>query len=563
MCGIIGIIGSDIKNNLIDGLLKMEYRGYDSCGIAYYKDDEIKVVKNLESPLNLLNDDVYNIGIGHTRWATHGKVALRNAHPVFCSDKRIALVHNGVVENSDEIKNTYLKDINLLTETDTEILANLINYFYEDDLLAAIKKAKDIIKGSYAFLVLDKYEKDRIYLAVSNMPLVIGLGDNLLCVASDILAFNDDIKKYSFIEDNYVGIIKKDSLSDFLFTPFVNSKKECHKTLKNHMYDEILEVPTILENIYKTYFLNNISIKNIKNIIKSKNSITFVASGSSYNACLVAQYFINKHLKIDCYTYLSSEFIYNKYKETDIYFIVSQSGETADTIKALKKIDKDKITISLTNVKQSTISRMSKYNFNMLCNEEISVASTKAFISSIFFMYYLFNEDTYCYIDIIDSINKVINDKDKIKKFVKNFVNEKELFFLGRGIDGIINNENVLKIKEVTYINTNSYFGGELKHGPLALLSNDSKIFVINTSNLTNDIMRINEQEVSTRGGMCYTFSSINNKNDKDTYTFSLDEDANIFPCAIYFQLFAYYLSIEKNINPDRPRNLAKSVTVE
>lgn len=563
MCGIIGIIGSDIKKDLIDGLLRMEYRGYDSCGVAYFKEDNLDVIKSLESPLNLLNDDIYNIGIAHTRWATHGKVTIKNSHPIFSSDERLAIVHNGVLENNDEIKSIYLKNVNLITETDTEVLVNLINHFYEDDLLIAIKKAKEIIKGSYAFLILNRSEKNKIYLATSNMPLVIGKSLNRICIASDILAFSDDIESYSFVQDNYIGFVDENNFCDFIFTPFINSEKNRHKTLKHHMYDEILETPDIFENIYNKYFVNDMLIKKIKNIIKNNDSITFIASGSSYNACLIAQYFINKQKNKHCYCYLSSEFIYNEYKESDIYFIVSQSGETADTIKAMKKIGKDKIIISLTNVKYSTISRMSEYNFSMLCNEEISVASTKAFMASIFFLYYLFNENPICYIDIINSIKEVINDKDKIKEFSSKFINEKELFFLGRGIDGIINNENVLKIKEISYINTNSYFGGELKHGPLALLSNTSNIFIVNTINLTNDIMRINEQEVFTRGGKCYTFSSINTKKENDIYTFILENESNIFPCAIYFQLFAYFLSIAKQINPDRPRNLAKSVTVE
>ena len=295
---------------------------------------------------------------------------------------------------------------------------------------------------------------------------------------------------------------------------------------------------------------------------KRKKSVIFIASGSSYNACRVAEYYLNKRYKIKTNVYLASEFIYNIYPKADIYFIVSQSGETADTIKALNKIDKNSLTISLTNVKTSTIATMTKYNFDMLCGAEISVASTKAYIASIFFFYALFN-DNIKYNEIISSINRVIIDQDIIKKLALELKDKDNLIFLGRGLDGIINLENILKIKEVTYINVESYFGGELKHGPLALINKDSYIFVLNTNVYTNDIMRTNTTEVIARGGNCFVFSSSDNEEKKDYYSFLSKDDEAIFPTCVFFQMLAYFIAINKNNNPDRPKNLAKSVTVE
>jgi glucosamine--fructose-6-phosphate aminotransferase (isomerizing) len=563
MCGIIGLIGTNSQEKIINGLVNMEYRGYDSCGMAFLKNNKINIIKKLESPNTLKIEDSFEIGIGHTRWATHGEVNLKNAHPILSYDDNLAIVHNGVIENYKELKDKYLSDISFMTETDTEVLINLIALFYkEKSLLDSISEVVKIIKGSYAFLILDKIDKNSLYLACDNMPLIIGKSDKNLIVASDILAFDKEINKIYRLPNNYIGKINNIENLIFDFIDFNYQENIAKKENKHHMYDEIHYSLDVIKELYNTYFFNNVEIKKIQKLFKKKKSVTFIASGSSYNAAMVAQYFLNKNCKIKTNVYLSSEFIYNEYPKSDIYFIVSQSGETADTIKALNKIDKNSLTISLTNVKTSTIAKKTKINFDMLCKKEISVASTKAFTSSIFFFYALFNENIK-YRDIIESIKEVFKDEKIIYELALKTKDYNNLFFLGRGLDGIINLENILKIKEVSYLFVESYFGGELKHGPLALIDKNSYVFITNTNPKTDDIMRTNIAEVLTRGGNCITFSSIKNKDSLDTYSFIIDGDEAIFPCAIFFQLFAYFLSIIKGINPDRPKNLAKSVTVE
>lgn len=564
MCGIIGVLANDGKEKIINGLLNMEYRGYDSCGIAYFFNDEIKIEKRVESPKSFFSiEDSFNIGIGHTRWATHGKVNCINAHPVSSFDSKVFIVHNGVIENSNFLKKEYLSDIIFKTETDTEVLVNLIAKFFKDfSLIESVEKATKLIDGSYAFLLLCPNTKS-IYCACNNMPLLIGISDESIIIASDVLAFSKDIYKYYRLPDNFIAEINKTTINEFPFSlfNFDNSFKSNHVN-KHHMIEEILYEPIALKKMYEKYFVDNKEIKKILRKIKRKKTISFIASGSSYNACKIGEKYVNSNLKIRANTYLASEFIYSDEPKSDIYFIVSQSGETADTIKALKKIGSNAFTISLTNVNTSTIAKMCKYNFDMLCGREISVASTKAFMSSIFFFYLLFNKENK-YIEIINSITEVIKDKKIIKEFAESFKDKNNLIFLGRGFDGLINNENILKIKEITYLNVESYYGGELKHGPLALINQESIVFVINTNINTNNIMRANTEEVLARGGKCYLFSSIDNKEDADFYSFTASNEISIFQTCIYFQLFAYYLALSKNNNPDRPKNLAKSVTVE
>lgn len=563
MCGIIGLIGTNSQEKIINGLLNMEYRGYDSCGMAYFKDNKINIIKKTESPRNLKTEDSFIIGVGHTRWATHGKVNKNNAHPILSFDNNLAIVHNGVIENFKELKDKYLSDIEFNTETDTEVLVNLISKFYkENSLCESIKEVCKIIKGSYAFLILNKMDRNSIYLACDNMPLIIGVGDENIIIASDILAFDKNIKKIYRFPNKYIGKISEKEILTFEFVDFNYQENIEKKENKHHMYDEIHHSLDVIKELYNKYFFNNKEIRKIRKLFKIKKSVSFIASGSSYNAAMVAQYFLNKNYKIKTNIYLASEFIYNKYPKSDIYFFISQSGETADTIKALNKLDKNSLTISLTNVKTSTIARRTKINFDMMCKKEISVASTKSFVASIFFFYALFNENIK-YRDIIESINQVFKDEKIVYELALNAKEYKNLFFLGRGLDGIINLENILKIKEVSYLFVDSYFGGELKHGPLALIDKNSYVFITNTNRNTNDIMRTNVMEVLTRGGNCFVFSSQKNKELSDVYSFIVDGDEAIFPCAILFQLFAYYLSIIKGINPDRPKNLAKSVTVE
>jgi len=564
MCGIIACIEESAKDNLINGLKKMEYRGYDSSGIAYFFKNKIKTYKTI-SKINELEkiEDLFGVGIGHTRWATHGKVTEQNAHPIASFDQKIFIVHNGIIENTQYLKETFLKEIEFNSQTDTEVLVNLIAFFYQHySIIDSIKKTLRLIEGSYAFLLIVKDNPESVYCATHNMPLLLGVSSFSVCIASDILAFPDSIEKYYRLPDGFLGEINIGSIKDkYPFEKFNYKSKKLEETGRHYMLNEILEEKDVIEKIHNN-FLKNESVKALLKRIKKVKSIAFIGSGSSYNASMVAKYFLDKNYDIHTSCYMASEFIYNQYPKADLYFIISQSGETADTIKAMNKIDKYSYIVSLTNVTTSTIATKANCNFDMLCGSEVAVASTKAFMASIFFFYMLFNNKPE-YKKIVSSIERILTNSNQIKEISEKFKDENKIIFLGRGLDGIINNENSLKIKEIAYISIENYFGGELKHGPLALIDKDSVVLILNTNLKTNNIMRTNIEEVMARGGQCYTISTILNNKENDLYSFNLINDESIFESTMFFQMFAYFLAILKGYNPDRPRNLAKSVTVE
>ena len=559
MCGIIGIIGKNIKNELISGLEKMRYRGYDSCGITFNKDG-LCTIKTLEEPSMLTTQNTdFDTGIGHTRWATHGKVNIINAHPIASFDEKVYIVHNGIIENSKYIKNTYLKNIQFKTETDTEVLVNLIALFMREiNIIDSIEKASKIAIGSYSFLIMNKNETEEIYYCSNNMPLVLTIFNNNKYIASDILALPKSAKKYKFLFAHSVGKLSNLTSKELIDQSIGNVYDDNIGIFEHNMLKEIFEIPNIINKISKNSLFEPFII-----LIKKAKKICFIGSGSSYNACLVGSYFIqNKEQQKMISTTIASEFSAYPDLSCDLYFLVSQSGETADILESLKYL-KDKTTIGICNCKNSTLIRNTDYFIDMCAGPEIAVAATKSYVSTIFIFYSLSNfyskENT---ISIIQSINNVLSKADIFFKLSKKFTNTNLIFLLGRNYEYYINLENALKIKEITYTSTDCYFTGELKHGPLALCSKNVKVFVLNTIEAMSIKTKMNVEEILAREAECFVISSNSLYSKEDFYCLSLNNDLCIFEIVIMFQLFSYYLSLNKGINPDFPRNLAKSVTV-
>ena len=553
LCGIIGCISSNAQNLLVDGLLKMEYRGYDSSGLAYVKDYQITTRKTMESPKKLLGDS-FSIGIGHTRWATHGEVNLINAHPHLSIDNKIAIVHNGIIENYQALKKQYLNNIILQSETDTEVIVNLIALFYQQEsLLSSIQKTINLLQGSYAFLILDC--ENNIYYAVKNMPLILGKGGGLF-VASDVLAFPLSVNEICYLENNSYGKIT----DNYKFKQY--KLFESSPTLKeNIMLDEIKEIPNTISKISTYFNKENVLLEPIFNLYYRSKTIGLIGCGSSYNACLIAKYLIEKHSDKNVFIYNASEFLFQKDNNMiDLFFVLSQSGETADSLLAIDKIKDHKI-IAITNVVTSTITKKVHYVIDMCAYPEIAVASTKAYAATVFIFYSLIGIGN---LELIkQSIYKVLNLEKEIALLAKKYRDKKYFIFLGKGIDYFINFENILKIKEVTYSYVNNYLAGELKHGPLALCDENTVVFAINSSSVTNYLFRSNISEVKSRKSEVLIFSGKDNYIESDYYHFFNNDDLTLFECIVFFELFAFYLSIVRGINPDRPKNLAKSVTVQ
>lgn len=553
MCGIIGCIAPNARTSIINGLNKMQYRGYDSAGLAYVCEDNILCDKTLGKPTELIGKE-FGIGIGHTRWATHGKVSLENAHPHFSYDKKLAIVHNGIIENHRELKKIYLDDINLISETDTEVLVNLIAKFYQEfSLIESIKIVQKLLKGSYAFIILT--QQNTIYYAVNKMPLIIGVGDGLY-IASDVLAFPKTVNKVCYLKDKKIGKLTKKH-------QFMNIKLDDYDIFlsKNNMLNEIEQIPSVLNKIKNIYKADNSSIKPILELINKNNRCIFIASGSSYNAAKIGAYFFNKYLNKEVKVFFASEFSYYPVNEKNtLYFFISQSGETADVLKSYNSFKSNK-KIVLTNVLSSTLAHKTKYVLSLNAYPEIGVAATKTFIATMA-IFYLLSSPGNSFNTIIKSVKKVLAEKEMIYDLALKNKEQKYFIFIGKGIDYLVNLENVLKLKEVTYSYVDNYYSGELKHGPLALCDQDTMVFIINSSSKTNSILRSNVSEIKARGSKCFLLSSKKNAVAND-YSFLCNEELTIFECAVFFELFAFFLATIRKYNPDQPRNLAKSVTVE
>ena len=599
MCGIVGAISKDrnILPILITGLKNLEYRGYDSAGVAYLKNNKINIIKTsgkvnkLENKLN--KNEISNIGIAHTRWATHGKATSNNAHPH--RYKHITIVHNGIIENYEEIKNTLLKEkYTFKTDTDTEIAAGLLNYYYEkfNDINKVIKEFMNKVIGSYAIVIMIDNGVDNLYCLKKESPIVIGINDNINIIASDIRAITKYTDKYYTLNDyeyakvniNDITIYDKDN--NIIKKDIKEYKEENNNNSKGHykhyMLKEIMEQKETIYNTVKPYIDSIESLLKLPDLTKYKE-ISIVGCGTAYHAGLVAKYLFEELTNTRCNVYLASEYRYQNYflsKDTLTIFI-SQSGETADTISALKLVkSKNYPTLGIINVKETTISSLVDTCLYTKAGNEIAVASTKAYTAQISILSLLvlvtgyrnktINENKVLEVlnefkDIDNLVTPLLNKKNTYLSIAKKIYKEKDIFYIGRGLDYYLSMEGALKLKEISYIHSESYAAGELKHGTISLIEKNTKVLSSATNTKLNSKTISNLKEVLARGADIYLITDENYKDD--TFTIINIPKASYFikPILVIipYQLIAYYTALLKGTNIDKPKNLAKSVTVE
>ena len=612
MCGIVGYIGTKKASPiLINGLLRLEYRGYDSAGISTVEKNGLSIMKDKGRVLNLtklkgIDDLEGTVGIAHTRWATHGKPSPENSHPHQDNSKTFSVVHNGIIENYHELRKFLTdKGYTFYSQTDTEVIPNLIHYYYTNDkqndtlkFLRAVRNACFDLKGSFALEILCKNYPDNMIVVRKDSPLVIGKGMGENYISSDIPAILSFTKDFYLLNDLEFVILSRDEakfynkdLEPIDKKPKViewNASSAEKDGYEDFMLKEIYEQPTAIRQTIGAKFSENskCEFENLnftKEYLSSLNKIYIVACGTAMHAGLVAKNAIEKLCKIETEIDIASEFRYRDplVDEKTLCIFISQSGETADTIAALKlSKEKGAKTLAISNVIGSSITREADYAIYTHAGPEIAVASTKAYTSqvvllvilAIYFAEILELDNSYVtnlkkeILELPKKIEETLKLSEKIKEFSKKVYQEHDIFFIGRGIDETVAKEGSLKLKEISYIHSESYAAGELKHGPIALIENGVTVIGIMTDpNLVEKTIS-NIQEVITRGAKTLVITN----QPIDTSMFDMmiqipDTHPFISPILsiIPLQLFSYYISKEKGLDVDKPRNLAKSVTVE
>ncbi len=608
MCGIVGGISlKDVSLILIDGLKKLEYRGYDSSGIALLNDNghiqssrKVGKVQEIINDINL-NPISGNLGISHTRWATHGKPLVKNTHPIFSGDD-LAVVHNGIIENYIELKLNLEKEGYVFTsDTDTEVIVGYIMKEINSgfDLKTSVKKVCNLLQGAYAIAVLYAKEPNYIMVARKGSPLVIGLGENGNFIASDPMALSHITKEFIYLSDGDIAQISQKDIyiwnqekmvtHDVVYYEKPN-EIEGKGNYPHFMLKEIFEQPIAIQNTILGYTSNSkINLlqfgQNAQEIFSQVENIQIVACGTSYHAGLIAKNLIEEYLDIPCQTEIASEFRYRKVSTPNntLFLSISQSGETADTLAALEKTKDNKkyiARLSLCNVYTSSIARNSDLQIITKAGTEIGVASTKAFTTQLTALILFIlglgkskniisEEDESKIIKELLTLPGIINDS--IHKISKNtlsisklIVDKKHALFLGRGLQSFVAMEGALKLKEISYIHAEAYPAGELKHGPLALVDEEMPVIALSPDNELLHKMESNLQEVSARGGEIFKISEYKDNNYE--HSIVLPTVSNILTPILYtipLQLLAYHVSVLKGNDVDQPRNLAKSVTVE
>lgn len=608
MCGIVGYVGSEqAAPILLDGLAKLEYRGYDSAGLAVFDGSEIDVVKakgRLQALRDLAGDGNSlkgTIGIGHTRWATHGEPTVSNAHPHFNQDKSIAIVHNGIIENYQPLKEKMVsKGYIFASETDTEVVAHLLDYYYEGNPLLAVEKVLHRVKGSYAFGILFKDFPDKMYAVRKDSPLVVGASSEGNFIASDVPAILKYTRDVYFIENGEICELSKDKI-DFYNEDLEAISKET-KTIdwdieaaekggyEHFMLKEIYEQPkAVLDTISPRIKEDKIVIDELNmsdEEIQKLRRVYIIGCGSAYHVGVTGKYIIEKITRIPVEVDLASEFRYrNPILEKDsMVIIISQSGETADSLAALRKAQELGVKVlGVVNVVGSTIAREADNVLYTWAGPEISVATTKAYstqLSALYLLAMLFgsiretiSKENYHEMlaelkSLPDKIQEILGDKERIQWFASKYANAKDVFFLGRGVDYATSLEGSLKLKEISYIHSEAYAAGELKHGTISLIEDGILTVAVVTQPDLYEKMINNIVEVRTRGGYIFTLTNKGNCVMEDTSDFTV-YIPKTHPCfapslaVIPLQLFGYYVSVAKGLDVDKPRNLAKSVTVE
>ena len=589
MCGIVGYAGkTNVIKNIMTGLKSLEYRGYDSSGIAYLdKNNNIKIykkvgqIKNLDQILNY--EDEASLGISHTRWATHGGVTDTNAHPH--NQGKITLVHNGIIENYEELKKELEKEgYNFKSSTDSEVAAALIDKLYKEnkDMLKTLVILKDKLKGSYAFNIINSDIPNKIYGIRKDVPLIVGVSDHGNMFASDIPAILHVTNKYIVLNNNEIVELEQDNIK------YYNSEgKEITKEVKEYagtidsiskngydhfMLKEINEESEVVKNILNLYTKNN-KIKDIYNIKKYKN-IDIVACGSASFAGQIGKYYIEKYANIKTDVYYASEYRYQKnfFTKDTLVILISQSGETADTLAALKLAKENDIdTLAIVNRRDSSIAREADSVIYTEAGIEVAVATTKAYLAQVLILLLLAFKDNNKETGLLEDlkllpnlITKYINEYDYSN--IANILKDKEhIFYLGRGIDYYLSMEGSLKLKEISYIHSEAFQAGELKHGSISLIDKDFGVVSVVTDKTISDKTISNLKEVAARGAKVIAITNIKDNNFAD-YTILVDDyDEILNPLLVIvpMQMLAYNVAKLKNCDIDKPRNLAKSVTVE
>ena len=608
MCGIIGYVGNDQQavEVILDGLSKLEYRGYDSAGLAIVEEGRIFVDKKSGKLSNLkesLKEKVHfaNIGIGHTRWATHGVPSDINSHPHCSCDGKVAIVHNGIIENYSTLKSELIeKGYKFISDTDSEVIAQLFSYFYNGDLLETIKKVKDRLKGSYALGIIHEAEPEKIVCTRKESPLIIGIGKNSNFIASDVPAILKYTRDVIFLENDEIAILEREKVR--VYDKNLNSiEKSINKiqwdmeqASKNgyphFMLKEIEEQPEVVNKTLEFYTKEDGKEKLtdlFEKIDFSKvQEIDIIACGTAYYAGLQGANYLKKIANFKSNVEIASEYRYSDpiIDERNVVIFVSQSGETLDTLMALRLAkSKGAKTIAITNVVGSTISREADVVIYTLAGPEISVASTKAYTAQVITFYLLsleislklnrITEDKYKnYILKAHSLNgkikEIFNSKEKIKGIAETIKDKKNGFYIGRGIDEKVAREGSLKMKEITYIHTEAFPAGELKHGTIALIENGTMVVVVATQENMIEKIVSNIKELKARGAYIISitknsYKDIREVSDKVLYISDIDDLLAPVLAVIPAQLFAYYTAVAKGLDVDKPRNLAKSVTVE
>ena len=589
MCGIVGYAGkTNVIKNIMTGLKSLEYRGYDSSGIAYLdKNNNIKIykkvgqIKNLDQILNY--EDEASLGISHTRWATHGGVTDTNAHPH--NQGKITLVHNGIIENYEELKRQLEKEgYNFKSSTDSEVAAALIDKLYKEnkDMLKTLVILKDKLKGSYAFNIINSDIPNKIYGIRKDVPLIVGVSNHGNMFASDIPAILHVTNKYIVLNNNEIVELEQDNIK------YYNSEgKEITKEVKEYagtidsiskngydhfMLKEINEESEVVKNILNLYTKNN-KIKDIYNIKKYKN-IDIVACGSASFAGQIGKYYIEKYANIKTEVYYASEYRYQKnfFTKDTLVILISQSGETADTLAALKLAKENGInTLAIVNRRDSSIAREADSVIYTEAGIEVAVATTKAYLAQVLILLLLAFKDNNKETKLLEDlkllpnlITKYINEYDYSN--IANILKDKEhIFYLGRGIDYYLSMEGSLKLKEISYIHSEAFQAGELKHGSISLIDKDFGVVSVVTDKTISDKTISNLKEVSARGAKIITITNIKDNIFAD-YTILVedyDEILNPLLVIIPMQMLAYNVAKLRDCDIDKPRNLAKSVTVE
>ena len=602
MCGIIGYVGKeDAVPIIVDGLKKLEYRGYDSAGIAVYGKNGLDVVKQkgrLAALENRLTGSPLKgyMGIGHTRWATHGEPSDVNSHPHVGSQNKIAVVHNGIFENYKQIKERLEHwGVNFASQTDSEVIAQLAEHYYSGDLMDAVIKVSNAMEGSYALGIMCADEPDTLIAIKNSNPLIIGVSEHGNFIASDVPAVLKHTNKVYYLNDKEIAVLRRGSVEFFNLDREPLEKKletvtwsldSAEKGGYPHfMLKEIMEQPKVVRDTVQSAV--NGDNKNIVNNIdiNSFNKIVITACGSAYNAGVVARYVFERLCRVSVEVELASEFRYKDaiIDEKSLVILITQSGETADTIAAMREAkSKGAATIAIVNVVGSTIAKEADHCLFTAAGPEIAVATTKAFSAQLALLYMLAirfavklgklspddeQKNLAEIASLPEKIEGILEQVDSIQKYAAACVGYRSIFFIGRNIDYAIALEGSLKLKEISYIHSEAYAGGELKHGTISLVEEDTLVVAIsNCGRLFGKIMS-NAEQVISRGAKVLLIGNCPEAAETEKLSYiGLPESSELFSpslSAIVLQLFSYYVAANKGLDIDKPRNLAKSVTVE